>query len=121
MYSLGSTSLSAGLSPLDGDHGVIHGSADGRLMRLGLELGPSGLGRHPEDVLGDVLVRVFGIRAFANLSLQLGVGFLKGVGDILQEDETQDDVLVLGGVHTAPQGVGHAPVLGLVVRVDGIV
>jgi hypothetical protein len=33
------------------------------------------------------------------------------VGDVLEEDQPQDYVLVLAGVHAAPQGVGHLPQL----------
>jgi len=39
---------------------------------------------------------------------------LEGVGDVLQEQEAQADVLVLGSVHAAAQGVGHLPELGFV-------
>ncbi len=38
---------------------------------------------------------------------------LEGVGDVLEEDQAEDDVLVLGGVHGAPQGIGGLPELGL--------
>ncbi len=43
----------------------------------------------------------------------------EGVGDVLEEDEAEDDVFVLGGVHAAPESVGHAPELGLVTG-DGV-
>ena len=36
---------------------------------------------------------------------------LEGVGDVLQEDQAEDDVLVLGRVHVAPQLVGRLPEL----------
>jgi hypothetical protein len=39
---------------------------------------------------------------------------LEGVGDVLEEDQAQDDVLVLGGVHRTAERVGHLPELGLV-------
>jgi hypothetical protein len=42
---------------------------------------------------------------------------LKGVGDVLQEDKPQDDVLVLRRVHGAAQGVGRVPELGLEAQV----
>jgi len=42
------------------------------------------------------------------------VQLLEGVGDVLEEDQVEDDVLVLGGVHAAAQGVGHLPELGFV-------
>ena len=53
---------------------------------------------------------------FDDLLHQLRVGFLEGVGDVLEEYEAEDDVLVLGGVHAAAEGVGHAPELGAVVE-----
>ncbi len=39
---------------------------------------------------------------------------LEGVRDVLQEDQAEDGVLVLGGVHRTPQGVGRCSQLGLV-------
>jgi hypothetical protein len=33
---------------------------------------------------------------------------LEGVGDVLEEDEAEDDVLVLRRVHIVAQGVGAA-------------
>ena len=74
---------------------------------------PARLGRHPEDVLSDVLVAVLG-GLFTPLGQHPGVKLLEGVGDVLQEDQAQDDVLVLGGVHASAQGVGHLPELRLV-------
>ena len=113
---LGKHVLERRVVPLDGGHRVVHGPAYGGLLRLRLQPGPTGLRRHPEDALGAVLVRVFGVRAVDDLLLQLGVGLLEGIGDVLQEDQTENDMLVLGGVHAAPQGVGHQPILGLVAR-----
>ena len=46
--------------PLNGDHGIVDQSPDVGLASLILEILPAGLGRHPEDVLSDVLVPVFG-------------------------------------------------------------
>jgi hypothetical protein len=50
---------------------------------------PARLGRHPEDVLG------WGPRdgALRLLGLELRVLLLEGVGDVLEEDEGEDDVL----------------------------
>ena len=98
---------------LDGGHGVVDVTAYGGLVRLGLELRPAGLGRHPEDVLSDVFVAVLG-GLFTPFGEQVSVALLEGVGDVLQEDQSKDDVLVLGGVHASTQGVGHLPELGLV-------
>ena len=80
---------------------------------------PSGLSRHPEDVLGKVLVGVLWVGALVAFGFEPGVGLFEGVGDVLEEDEAEDDVFVFGGVHAAPEGVGHAPELGLVAG-DGV-
>ena len=88
--------------------------ADGRLPRLLLEAGPASLNRYPENVLGVVLVWVLGIGPLAALRLQPGICFLKGIGDVLEEDKAEDDVLVFGSVHAAPQSIGHLPQFGLV-------
>ena len=40
--------------------------------------------------------------------------FFKRVGDVLQKDEAQHDVLVFRRVHAAAQGVGHFPQVGLI-------
>jgi len=37
------------------------------------------------------------------------VSFLEGIGDVLQEDQAEDDVLVLGGVHIASELVRRLP------------
>ena len=106
---LGQHAVERRVVPLDGGHGVVDGRPNGGLVRLTLQYRPARLGRHPEDALGAVFVRVFGVRAVDDLLLQLRVGFLERVGDVLEEDQAKDDVLVLGGVHAAAQGVGHAP------------
>ena len=98
---------------LNGGHRLIDGQADGRLLGLRPQMRPAGLGRHPEDVLGDVLVSVLG-GVLAPLGEHGRVALLEGVGDVLQEDQPEDDMLVLGGVHRAAQRVGHRPQLGLV-------
>ena len=50
--------LERGVVALKRDHRLIDGQADSRLPRLRPQMRPTGLGRHPEDVLGDVLVPV---------------------------------------------------------------
>ena len=85
------------------------------LARLGLQMRPAGLRRHPEDVLGDVFVAVLGGLG-APFGQNRRMALLEGVGDVFQKDEPQDDVLVLGRVHAAAQGVCHAPKLGLIAR-----
>ena len=98
---------------LNGGHRLIDGQADSRLPRLRPQMRPTSLRRHPEDVLGDVFVPVLG-RVLAPLGEHGLAAFLEGVGDVLEEDQPEDDVLVLGGVHRAAQRVGHRPQLGLI-------
>ena len=92
--------LECGVVALDAGHGTVDELADGGLARLGLEMRPAGLGRHPEDVLGNVFVAVLG-----GLTAPFGenrrMALLEGVGDVFQKDETQDDVFVFGRVHAA--------------------
>ena len=59
--------------------------------------------------VGAVLVGVFGVGALALLRVELGVLRLEGVGDVLEEDQAEDDVLVLGRVHVVAQRVGGLP------------
>ena len=81
-----------------------------------LEMTPTRLRRHPEDVLGPVFVGVLRVGSLVLLGLEPGVHLLECVGDVLEEDEPENDVLVLGRIHRAAQSVGHAPQLGLVAR-----
>ena len=68
---------------------------------LGLQVRPARLRWHPEDVECTVLVRVFRIGALNHLRFELRVLRLKSVRDVLEEDQAEHDVLVLGGVHAA--------------------
>ena len=106
---------------LDRDHGVIDDLADLGLLGAVLEVRPTRAGRNPEDVLGFVFVRVFGIGAgvVAFASEQRRVVFLEGIGDVFEEDEAEDDVLVFGRVHVAAQLVGGEPELGLEAEIGG--
>jgi len=81
---------------------------------------PARLGRHPEDVFGAVFVGVFRIGALGLLGLKPGMHLLEGVGDVLQEDQTEYDVLVFCDVHAAAQGIGHSPKFGLVAHVGTV-
>jgi hypothetical protein len=42
---------------------------------------------------------------------ELGVVFLEAVGDVLEEDEAEDDVLVLRRVHVVAELIGGEPKL----------
>ena len=112
---LGEDAFEARVVALDGDHGVVHGLADSGLLGAGLEVGPAGLGGHPEDVFGLVFVGVLGIGpgVFALAGEELGAMFLEGVGDVFEEDEPEDDVLVFRRVHVVAELVGGEPELGL--------
>jgi hypothetical protein len=79
-----------------------------------LRCGQRGFGRYPEDVQRAVFVRIFGIGSLSPLGVEPRVLLLEGVGDVLEEDQPEHDVLVLGGIHAAAQRVGHPPELGLV-------
>ena len=87
---------------------------------------PAGLGRHPEDplgrVFGAILQKVFKLLAFDAVAFELGLEVfaarLEGVGDILEKQQREDDVLVLGGDRhgTASRG-SFAPDLVLLLRI----
>ena len=119
--------------PLDGHHGVVDGLADLGLARCGLQVLPARFTRHPEDVVGEVLVAVLGVEAGlagaagrkASGGLSLGLGdqaralLLEGVRDVLEEDEAEHHVLVLGRVHVAAHLVCRGP--ELLLEAEGLV
>jgi len=118
---LGQHALQGGVVPLDGQHGVINDLSDGRLLGTVLQQRPARLPGHPETVHGAVLVGILGIGALGAFGLETGVLLLESVGDVLQEDQPQDDVFVLGRVHVRAQRVGGAPQLGLESQVGTVV
>ena len=104
--------LERGVVALDRGHRIVDQRADGRLRRARLQVLPARLLRHPEDAGGAILVRIFRIGALRLLGFKLGVLGLEGVGDVLEEDQAEDDVLVLRRVHVVAQRVGGGPELG---------
>ena len=112
-------SLESWIVPLDGDHRLVDQLADGRLLGVVLQVLPASLRRHPEDVVRPVLVRVFGIGPFAHFGEQFLMPFLKGVGDVLEEDQSEYDVLVLGRIHVVAELVSRQPELGLKAEIRG--
>jgi hypothetical protein len=84
---------------------------------LVLQVGPAGLGRHPEDALGGVFIPRFeqafdllGLHpGFGQLGLQLVAAGLEAVGDVLEEEQAEDHVLVLGGIHLPAERIGGFP------------
>ncbi len=68
---------------------------------------PAGFIRDPEDILGEVFVAVFGIGKI--VFGELIVEFLEGIGDVFEEDQAEDNVLVFGGVHVSTEQIGGRP------------
>jgi hypothetical protein len=99
---------------LDRDHGVVDDLANLGLLGAVLEVGPTPGGWNPEDVEAFVFIGIFriGTGVFAFAGGELRVVFLEGVGDVLEEDEAEDDVLVLRSVHVAAELVRREPELG---------
>jgi hypothetical protein len=107
--------LEGGVVALEQDHGVVDVLADARELGVGLQVGPAGLPGDPEDIGAEVLVAVLGVGALvvALAGEQLGVMLVEGVGDVLEEDQAEDDVLVFCRVHVVAELVGGEPELGL--------
>ena len=70
---------------------------------------------HPKNIRGEVFVLVLGIRPdeVATPCNELGVVLIEAVGDVFEEDESEDDVLVLRRVHVVAQLIGGEPELSL--------
>ncbi len=95
----------------DGAHCVIDQRTNGRQLGVGLQVRPARILWHPEHVVGKVLVLVFGrLRIFGQQRLVPG---LEGIGDVLQEDQPERDVLVVAWLHVAAQLVGGLEHIGL--------
>jgi hypothetical protein len=105
--------------PLDGGHGVVDKLADLRTLGVFPEVVPTCLRGNPKDIVSQILIAIFGnavtclwfpdevftlwVRAFLQQPIML---FRKSIGDVLEKNETEDDVFVFGGVHVAAQLVG---------------
>jgi hypothetical protein len=66
-------------------------------------------------------IQVFRFIAFRFLRFQLCVLLLERIRNILQENQTEDNVLVFGGVHAAAQRVRHLPKLGFIADVRAVI
>ncbi len=101
--------LEVGVVALHGQDGVVDQLGDAGLRGLVLEVLPARLRRHPEHPLGCVLVAILqqpfelwaGDAVGLQLALQLLTPGLEGVGDVLQEEQAEHHVLVLGGIDLA--------------------
>lgn len=96
----------------DGGHRIVDQRADGGLRRAGLQVLPARFLRHPENSGGAVFVRIFRVGALRLLRFEFRVLGLEGVGNVLQENQAEDHVLVLGGIHVVAQRIGGGPQLG---------
>jgi hypothetical protein len=107
----------------------------GRQLGAILQRLPPGERRHPEDVLLDVVVALFqlgadGFKVFcadftavvrgieevvalriAELRFNLPLPHGEGLGDVFQEDEAEDRVLIDGGVEIGPEAISGRPEL----------
>ena len=108
---LGQHALERGVPGLDRQHGVVDVLADSRQFGPGSQVRPAGLPRNPEDVLGEVLFRVLGVSRF--LLQKLGPLCLGGVGDVLEKDQAERDMLVVRRLHVAAELVCRGPELRL--------
>ena len=102
---------------LDGQDGIVDHGGDVRLLGLIAEVRPSRLGRGPEDVLRHVFVAIFeealllrpGDAVLVQFELERVAPGLERVGDVFEEEQAEDDVLVFGGIDRAAQLVGGLP------------
>ena len=112
---------------LDCKDGVVDEGSDVRARRLILQAGPTCFGWHPEDSLGGVLVAALQqqieLRATDSLSFQFASEFvaarLKRVGDVLQKEQAENNVLVLGSIDLPTQRVSSPPEFVGVVQIGG--
>lgn len=72
-----------------------------------MQLEPAGGFGNPEDVFGGVFVAVFGVGV--GFGGEDGVALFEGVRNVFEEDQAEDDMLVIGGVHIAAKLVGSLP------------
>ncbi len=111
---LGQHALERGVVALDGGHRVVDQLADGGLRGAGL----AGADQRASFGTQKMLTARYssgssGSAPCAFCGFELGVLGLEGVGDVLEEDQAEDDVLVLGRVHVVAERVGGCPELGL--------
>ncbi len=114
--------LQARVVGLDGFQRGVDAHADVGLLGLRADGLPARRGGHPEHVGHRVVVALLqrlgvvgGVgqvqvaRLVGERGLELRAALVEGVADVLEEDQAEDDVLVLGGVHRRAQLVGGGP------------
>ena len=118
---LGQHALEPRVVALDGDHRVVDELADGRLLGLGLADAPSGPPCGTQKTLSARYSSASSGSAPSPCSASSRcVLLLEGVGDVLEEDQAEDDVLVLGRVHVVAELVGRQPELRLEAEVGAV-
>jgi hypothetical protein len=104
---------------LDSNHRFVDQLADDGLLGAGLQVRPVGVGWYPDYVFGEVCVGVFCvIRIFCQQRLTLQ---LEPIRDVLEEDQTKRDMLVIRGLHVATQLVGGLEQAGFNAEVGTVV
>ena len=93
-----------GVLGLDGKHRVVDELADGGKLGVRLKVRPPRLDRHPEDILREVFVRVFGRSRI--VGKQGRMLRLEGVWDVFEEYQSKNDVLILGRLQVPAQLIG---------------
>ena len=111
--------LEAAVVLLDRDHRLVDQLADGGLLGVRLKVRPAGLLRHPEDVLGEIFVAGLRRRRRSSASKR-GALRLEGVGDVLEEDQAERDVLVFGRLQVPAQLVGGEEQLRLEAEIAAV-
>ena len=108
---LGEDSLQAVVLFFDKAHGFVNLDANLGSVCIGSDYFPAGLLRYPEDALAGVLILV--LLHSVTFCHEFIVSLLEAVGNIFQEDKSQNNMLILRGIHAAPQFVRCAPDLFL--------
>ena len=105
---VGQGALERSIALLDGGEGGVDLDGDVALLGLLLDVGPAGGLRQVEDILHGVELDHVEIGLLA-LGHELGAAFLELVGDELEEDQREDDVLVFRRLDGATELVGGVP------------
>jgi hypothetical protein len=96
---------------LDLGHRGVNDGADLWLRSIGPQKSPARSLGNPEDAGGGVFVGIFGVGTLRLLRFELGVLRLECVGNVLEKNQAEDDVLVLRRVHVIAERIRHAPEL----------
>ena len=111
---LGQHALERRVVALDGDHRVVDDLADRRAAwRCALRFDQRASGGTQKMLTARYSSGSSGSAPLFSLGLELGVLLLEGVGDVLEEDQAEHDVLVLGRVHVGAERVGGPPEFAL--------